>query len=406
MTTNRITRLLLRSTSAFALLPLLLSVTAQKNWAQEETPPGGHPGAVYTLSNQPSGNSVIVFDRAVDGTLTLAGSYPTGGTGTGAGPTFPTMVDPLGGQGAVVLSQGNRLLFAISAASNQVSAFAVDGDRLDLLNTISSGGTLPVSIAIHDNLVYVLNAGGTPNITGFTIDPRTNKLVPLAGSTRPIAGGSAANPADVSFSLDRSVLMVTEKGPSAQAPGFLLGVTHTIDTYTVNQDGTVSGPISNHSSGSTPFGFEFTHRGLAIVSEAGAPLSAGGQNALSSYRVDENGKLELISGSVNNGQAATCWAVVTSDGRYAYSINTGSGTISSYEISQEGYLTLRDPTAASAGSGSTPTDPALSNDGRFLYVRDPLLNTVDTWRVEANGSLTSLGTTKGVPTGGQGLAAR
>jgi len=276
LATNRISRLLLRSASAFALLPLLLSVSAQKNWAQGESPSEGYPGAVYTLSNQPSGNSVIVFDRAADGTLTLAGSYPTGGAGTGAGPTFPTMVDPLGGQGSVVLSQGNRLLFAISAASNQVSAFAVDGDRLDLLNTISSGGTLPVSVAVYGNLVYVLNAGGTPNITGFTIDPRTNRLVPLAGSTRPIAGGSAANPADVSFSLDGSILMVTEKGPSAQAPGFLLGVTHTIDTYTVNRDGTVSGPISNQSSGSTPFGFEFTHRGLAIVSEAGAPLSAGG----------------------------------------------------------------------------------------------------------------------------------
>jgi 6-phosphogluconolactonase len=282
LTTNRISRLSLRSASAFALLPLLLGVSAQKNWAQGESPSDGHPGAVYTLSNQPSGNSVIVFDRAADGTLTLAGSYPTGGTGTGAGSTFPTMVDPLGGQGSVVLSRGNRLLFAISAASNQVSAFAVDGDRLNLLNTISSGGTLPVSVAVYGNLVYVLNAGGhTPNITGFTIDPGTNKLVPLAGSTRPIAGGSTANPADVSFSLDGSVLMVTEKGPAAKVPGFLLGVTHTIDTYTVNRDGTVSGPITNHSSGSTPFGFEFTHRGLAIVSEAGPPLSAGGQNALS-----------------------------------------------------------------------------------------------------------------------------
>ena len=284
MTTNRISRLSLRSASAFALLPVLLSVSAQKNWAQEESPSEGHPGAVYTLTNQPSGNSVIVFDRAADGTLTLAGSYPTGGTGTGAGSTFPTMVDPLAGQGSVVLSRSNRLLFAVSAASNQVSAFAVDGDRLDLLNTISSGGAMPVSIAVYGNLVYVLNAGGTPNITGFTIDPRTNKLVPLAGSARPLAGGRTANPAEVGFNLDGSVLMVTEKGPAATVPGFLLGVTHTIDTYTVNRNGTVSGPISNHSSGSTPFGFEFTHRGLAIVSEAGPPLSAGGQNALSSLQ--------------------------------------------------------------------------------------------------------------------------
>lgn len=403
MNTYRICHLLVSSTFAFAPLGLLLGVSAQKSLAQGESLSQVQSGVVYSLSNQPTGNSIIVFDRAADGTLTLAGSYPTGGTGTGAGNTFPTMVDPLGGQGAVTLSPGHRLLFAVSAASNQVSAFAVDGDRLNLLNTISSGGKMPVSVAVYGNLVYVLNAGGTPNITGFTIDPLTNKLVPLAGSARPLAGGSAnppdvsfnvAGPADVSFNLDGSLLMVTEKG------------TQTIDTYTVNRNGTVSGPISNHSSGSTPFGFEFTHRDLTIVSEAGPPLSPAGQNALSSYRANENGKLELITGSLKNGQGATCWTIVTSDGRYAYTMNTASGTISSYEISSEGSLTLLDAAAASPGAGSTPTDAALSDDSKFLYVRDPLLNTVDAFRVEADGSLTPLGTTPGVPTGGQGLAAR
>jgi 6-phosphogluconolactonase (cycloisomerase 2 family) len=116
--------------------------------------------------------------------------------------------------------------------------------------------------------------------------------------------------------------------------------------------------------------------------------------------------LELITGSLKNGQGATCWTIVTSDGRYAYTMNTASGTISSYEISSEGSLTLLDATAASPGAGSTPTDAALSDDSRFLYVRDPLLKTVDAFRVEADGSLTLLGTTPGVPTGGQGLAAR
>lgn len=382
MYTYRIRRLLVTSTFSVALLALLLGVSAQKSLAQ------GLPGAVYTLSNQPTGNSVIVFDRAADGTLTLVGSFPTGGTGTGAGPTFVLQVDPLGSQGAIVLSRSKRLLFALSAGSNQVSAFTVDGDRLYFLNTISSGGKMPVSVAVHGSLVYVLNAGGTPNISGFTIDPRTNHLVPLGGSERPLAGGSAANPAEVSFSLDGSVLMVTEKG------------TQTIDTYTVNRDGTVSGPISNHSSGPAPFGFEFTHRSLAIVAESGATA------ALSSYRADGNGQLELITGSMPNGQQASCWAIVTSDGRYAYSINTGSGTISSYEVSPDGYLTLLNPAAAVTGSGSAPTDPALSSDSKFLYVRDPGLNTVDAFRVEADGSLAPVGTTAGVPTGGQGLAAR
>lgn len=381
MHTDRVRRRVVPITFAIAVFALLLGFSPQKSLAQ------GFSGAVYTLSNQPAGNSVIVFDRASDGTLKLAGSFPTGGTGTGPGTTFILRVDPLGSEGAVVLSRSHRLLFAVSAGSNQVSAFAVDGDRLNLLNTISSGGTMPVSIAVHGNLGYVLNAGGTPNIAGFTIDPRTNNLVPLKASLRPLAGGSAASPADVSFSLDGSVLMVTEKG------------TQTIDTYTVNPDGTVSEPISNHSSGSTPFGFEFTHGSLAIVSEAGP-------NALSSYRAEENGQLELVTGSLLNGQQASCWAVVTNDGRYAYTVNAGSGTVSSYKVSPEGYLTLLNPTAAVTGSGSAPTDPALSADSKFLYVRDGNLGVVYGYRVEGDGSLTPVGTSEGIPVGGQGLIAR
>jgi 6-phosphogluconolactonase (cycloisomerase 2 family) len=358
-----------------APLAVMLGVIAPASLAQ------GNSGAVYVETNQSTGNSVIVFHRDANGTLSPGGSFATGGTGLGIGN------DPLGSQGAVVLDQSNRLLFAVNAGSNDVSVFAVDGDNLQLLNRVSSGGTMPISIAVYDNLVYVLNAGGAPNISGFTLDPRTNYLVPLTGSQRTLAGGSAANPAEVSFRLDGDVLAVTEKG------------TQTIDTYIVNHDGYVSGPISNHSSGSTPFGFEFTHRSVAIVSEAGVT-----SNALSSYRTDDNGNLQLITGSLLNGQSGVCWALATNDGRYAYTINAGSGTISSYAISPEGILTLLDPIAATPGTG--PTDPALSNNSRFLYIRQGGLQQVAAFRVEANGSLTPVGTIGGIPTGSQGIAAR
>lgn len=291
-----------------------------------------------------------------------------------------------------MLDQSNRLFFAVNAGSNQVSVFAVDGDSLELLNTVSSGGTRPISVAVYHALVYVLNVpvGGTPNIAGFTIDPQTNYLVPLPGSERSLAGGSAANPAEVSFSLDGSVLAVTEKG------------TQTIDTYTVNRDGSVSEPISNPSSGATPFGFEFTHHSLAIVSEAG-----GTSNALSSYIAGEDGALELVTGSLQNGQRGVCWALVTNDGRFAYTVNAGSGTVSSYAVSPQGTLTLLNPTAATFGAGSGPTDPALSNDSQLLYIRVGGLNSVYGFRVnQGDGSLTPVGTVGGIPTGAQGLAAR
>jgi 6-phosphogluconolactonase len=362
---------------AVAVVVSLLGVSARKSLAQ------GFFGAVYSLSNQPSGNSVIVFDRAADGTLTLAGSFPTGGTGMGTGN------DALGSQGSVVLNESNRLLLAVNAGSNSVSDFAVVGDSLTHLNTVSSGGTMPISVAVHGSLVYVLNAGGTPNIAGFTIDPFTNYLVSLPGSERSLAGGSSANPAEVSFSLDGSVLMVTEKGDQL------------IDTYTVNRDGSVSGPISNHSSGPTPFGFEFTHSRIALVAEAG-----GSSDALSSYRADENGKLDLITGSLLDGQKASCWAIVTSDRRYDYVVNAGGQNISEYAVSPDGTLRLVNPTAATTGTGSTPTDPALSHDSQFLYIRDTALGEVHGFRVEADGSLTSVSNTGGIPAGGDGLAAR
>ena len=52
--------------------------------AQDATATAEAPGVVYALSNDPAGNAVVAFARAPDGTLSPAGSFPTGGTGTGA----------------------------------------------------------------------------------------------------------------------------------------------------------------------------------------------------------------------------------------------------------------------------------------------------------------------------------
>ena len=62
--------------------------------------------AVYTESNSASGNQVLAFDRAGDGSLTAGGLFATGGSGTGAG---------LGSQGALALTQGGRFLYAVNA---------------------------------------------------------------------------------------------------------------------------------------------------------------------------------------------------------------------------------------------------------------------------------------------------
>ena len=143
-------------------------------------PASGHPdGAVYTLTNSAGGNAVAVFARADDGTLTPDGTFPTGGLGTGAN---------LGSQGAVVLSENRNELFAVNAGSNSISYFKVKHDGLEWQATVPSNGTMPISLTLHDHVLYVLNAGGTPNITGFAV--KGDDLTPLAGSTRPLGAGS------------------------------------------------------------------------------------------------------------------------------------------------------------------------------------------------------------------------
>lgn len=370
------TRLLI---AVVLLLPLLAGFTSPAAADDKVNDTGG---AVYTITNDAAGNEVAVYERAADGSLTFMASYPTGGLGSGAG---------LGSQGAVVLRENGRRLFVVNAGSNQVSVFAVRKDGLHLLDVVDSGGEMPISLALHGRILYVLNAGGSGNITGFRV--RDNgKLVPLDGSTQPLSnGGTGASPqpAQISFSRDGKLLVVTEKA------------TNSIDVYQVAA-GIAGAPVTHPSAGMTPFGFAFARRNDLIVSEAfgGAP----GASAVSSYNVD-NDSFEVLSPSVATTQTAACWVVISKDGRYAYVTNTGSGSVSSYSIAKDGTISLLDAQAGLTGEGSSPIDMALSNNGRFLYALGANSDTISIFGVNSDGSLESLGNIS-VPAGAVGLAAR
>jgi 6-phosphogluconolactonase (cycloisomerase 2 family) len=181
--------------------------------------------------------------------------------------------------------------------------------------------------------------------------------------------------------------------------------TNLIDTYLVGHDGLAGAPNPQPSNGVTPFGFDFGLRGDLIVSEAfGGPPS--GDAAASSYRIEADGSLRLISGSVGNTQTAACWAVVTQNGRFAYTANTPSGSISGYRIDQDGSLSLVDADGRT-GVAPRPLDMALSHNSRYLYAFNPGFGTVSAFRVEADGGLTHLGDTDAVlPGSANGIAAR
>ncbi len=337
----------------------------------------GAAGTVYTSTNSPAGNAVVAFDRSANGSLRPAGSFATGGTGTGGG---------LGNQGAVVLSADHKLLFAVNAASNQITSFEVASHGLRRESVIASGGAEPVSLTVRGRLLYALNAGAEGNISGFIIG-NGGELAPLSGSTRALSA-AGAGAAEVAFDNGGSTLVVTEKA------------TGKIDTYAVGADGRPSAPVVNASVGPTPFGFAFDKRNHLIVSEAFG--GAVGQSALSSYDVASGGALETISGSVHTGQSAACWVVTTENGRFAYTTNTGSGNISAYAVSHDGSLALLDD-GVSALTGAGPTDLALSENS--LFVLNSAGHTVGAYRVQSDGSLTATGVAGELPAGVTGLAA-
>ena len=339
-------------------------------------------GFVYIATNQPSGNAVIQYTRAANGSLTKTAEVATGGlggTGNGVG-----ALDPLGSQDSLVLSGTGAALLVVNAGSNNLSSLRAGSAGLQLVSLVPSGGTFPNSVALNGNLVYVLNAHGTPNISGFRLSS-TGDLQPIAGSTRNLPGGTTAAPHDIRFSPDGTRLLVTEE------------VTNQIDVFELSNAGLVSAVTTQPSPGSGPFGMKFGRGGVLLNSEANS-------GSVSSYSLNPDNTLTVISAAVLDTQQASCWISLSSDGKFGFVSNTGSGTLSTYQVTGNGTLNLAKPVTASINGGA-PIDSALTSGSSFLYVVDSALGRIVSFRVQG-ASLIPLSTVTGLPTTIQGIAAQ
>lgn len=231
-------------------------------------------GAVYAMTNDTEATAIVAFGRYDDGTLTPNGTYPTDGQGGYAGDA----ADALGSENPLVLNKDKSRLYAVNAGSDSISVFEVLPDGLDLVQTIGSHGSFPVSIALYQDLLYVLDSGGDGSIAGFHVGP-SGKLTPIPGSTQNLGAGGTnppsfvESPAQVSFDPTGHWLVVTIKALNE------------IRLYEVDENGLpASEPVINASNGSTPFGFGFDASGHLIVAEAFGPAApgVGGAGATSS----------------------------------------------------------------------------------------------------------------------------
>jgi len=389
---SHVKKLAVGALTLIMLFGVLTIAQAQESDGADSAPTrlGPDEGAAFAMTNRSTDNEIISYRRAANGALTRVGSMSTRGNGIGT---------DLDTQGALRLSADNRFLYAANAGSDDVTVFSVNGTQLTFLQKVYAGD-LPNSLTIHGNLLYVLDGSVAGNgIRGFrrTAD---GTLTPLPFSFR-LLSSPIAVPGQVEFSPDGRFLLVTQKTTNV-----LLTPPDAIDVFRVLPGGlTLPMPQRMASNGLRPFSLAFRNDSQLLVVESfnAAPEAS----AASSYRLTDNGTLEVISGSIPNQQTDTCWVVITKDGRYAFTANFGSGTISSYRFAPNGQVVLVEGNAAFLGMDSQPVDLALSADSRYLYLLLRGTGGVASFRIQDDGGLSPLGVVTGglpVADGASGLA--
>ena len=337
--------------------------------------------ALFVQTDDVNGNQVAAYAQHRDGSLTLSHTYATGGKG-GILPT--SVIDHTASQGAVTYDKANRLLYVVNAGSNTVSVFGVDGDRLQLRQVVPSGGTFPVSIAVHDDVVYVVNAQDGGSIQGFRVFGRF--LAPIGAWNRPLGldptlTAFTQTPGQVAFSPDGSQLLVTTKAN-----------TNSIDVFHLGRfGGPVGSVVHNVRAGSVPFALDFATDGTVLVTDAGPA-------AVTSLRLNADGTLTPLS-TVVTGQRGTCWVIRS--GNHLFTTNPGGPSVSTLTLNGAAAPTVTSTTTTDAGT----VDPAVSHDGKYLYVETGAAGIVDEFAVGADGSLTPIGSvTVANGAGAEGIA--
>jgi hypothetical protein len=252
-----------------------------------------------------------------------------------------------------------------------------------LIDIVSSGGAFPNSIALSGDLLYVLNAGGSVGgvdaITGFKV-ANSGELTALANSTRTLSGPSVL-PGQVSFSPDHQWLVVTERNGNF------------IDIFAVLGDGRTSAPTFTPSPVTDTFGFLFTSQGYLVTTQANNGTPPG---SVSSYQILASGTAKAITNTLVTGtQLAPCWNAITSNGKYVYTVNTASASVTAIAAdSKTGTLTLLNPVgfgglAGLLPPGTGPTDTTILGN-EVLYVNVAGSGQIAAFTIEKGGALTEL----------------
>ena len=341
---------------------LLLAVVGV---AQAATPTCG-AGQVYTETNDPTGNQLVVLKAGRTGALTQRQLVDAGGLGTGAHITS--------GSSVTVSADGCRVA-AVNAASGAVAVFriATDGSAT-FAGSAAAGGARTISVAMHGNLLAALSTTPGSGTTIQTFRMAGRRVVPVPGSLATV--GTATDGGQLAFTARGRYLVVTTR----QSLGIV--------TFRVGNDGV---PVAAESlvpnAPQWPYGFGLTANNQAIVSMLGViPPTSG---SYGSFAITPAGGITAVTTPIPN-QVGACWVAVSPTGGYAWGVNADGLQLATLSVSKAGAIALTGTTSTGTTEGR---DLAVSANGRYVYLLRPDAKDILSFQVGTNGALTLIGST-------------
>ena len=281
-----------------------------------------------TMTNDPIENRINVYDADTHALLQTLSTSGKGG---------------VGGNARGVKQYEGELVAAVNNGSNTVAVFRRDGDTLKFDKVVSTTSA-PVSVDFGNDHMYV---AGATTVDSFMLDRNTVEWLDGTTGLELVGGGAppSGSTAQVGVINDKQLLVTLKTDPD---PG-------TVDLVSLH-DGRVTGAVPTAVSAPqgtlTPFGFAVYGDGTAVIT-----LAHSNQDGL--FR---NGAFTAVVGA---GQTADCW--MTRVGKYLFTANTGSRTISRL-IGTGNNVFVDSPVAASIATGGAPAD--LDADAGVLGVID------------------------------------
>jgi hypothetical protein len=304
------------------------------------------------MTNDAAANQIKVYDAATQALLQTLSTHGKGG---------------VGGNARGVRQYNGELFAAVNNGSNSVALFRREGNGLRYDGTVSTTSA-PVSVDFGNGHMYI---AGATTVDSFVL--RRDHVGWRDGTTvLQFAGGGTPPPGSTAQVgvLDSARLLVTLKADPE--PG-------TVDIVPLH-DGEISGAnptaVSAPPNTMTPFGFSVLSDGTAAIT-----LAHSHQDGL--FR-DGAFKTQITA-----GQLAPCW--MTRAGKYLFTANTGSGTVSRL-VSTGNHIFVDGLVAATiASGGGAPSDIDSENGVLGVIDRGAGQSRLSLFRYNEFGELTAFG---------------